>query len=88
MGDESGFERRKDDRRIAKLISDTETLQRQHSELSKKLDKNTALTQEIRDLLKAFKLLGAIAKWITVVVTAGTVLYHLLADPIVKLLSK
>lgn len=44
--------------------------------LEKKLDENTAKTQEVLDTLRAFKMIGTIAKWGTVVGGALVGAYH------------
>lgn len=45
-------------------------------QLEKKLDENTAKTQEVLDTLRAFKMIGTIAKWGTVVGGALVGAYH------------
>lgn len=52
------------------------TLEDRVGELEAKLAENTKLTREVLDTLRAFKMIGAIAKWSTVVGAAVTGAYH------------
>ena len=52
--------RRADDTRIA-------LLEQRMTSFETKVDENTKLTREVLDTLRAFKMLGTLAKWVTVV---------------------
>ena len=71
MSDEATWppERRADDVRVA-------LLEQRMDGFEKKVDENTKLTREVLDTLRAFKMLGAIAKWGTVVGGAAIGSYH------------
>ena len=56
--------RRADDPRVTKLVTDVESLQHQMAE-------NTEVTKQVRDILASFKTAAAIAKWITTIAAAG-----------------
>lgn len=56
--------RRADDPRVTKLVTDVESLQHQMAE-------NTEVTMQVRDILASFKTAAAIAKWITTIAAAG-----------------
>jgi hypothetical protein len=60
------MERRKDDPRIATLITDV-------AELKRHMAENTAVTVQVRDILASFHIFGKAAKWFTAIVTAVTV---------------
>lgn len=44
--------------------------------LEEKLDANTALTKDVRDILGTFRVMGLIAKWIAAIGAAGLAIYH------------
>ena len=71
MSDEATWppERRTDDVRIA-------LLQQRMDGFETKVDENTKLTREVLDTLRAFKMIGAIAKWGTLVGGAAVGGYH------------
>ena len=52
--------RRAEDTRIA-------LLEQRMTSFETKVDENTKLTREVLDTLRAFKMLGTLAKWVTVV---------------------
>lgn len=54
----------------------TEVTRDEFDILKTEVTANTKLTQEIHDMLRSFKILGAIAKWVTTVSAALTVLWH------------
>ncbi len=56
-------QRRADDPRVTKLVTDMESLQHQMVE-------NTEVTMQVRDILASFKTAAAIAKWITTIAAA------------------
>ena len=57
--------RRVDDGRIDKLVSDMEAVQRE-------MGANTQLTLEIRGILAGFKTIARLAKWLTYIVGLAT----------------
>ena len=44
--------------------------------LKAEVEKNTELTKDIHAMVRSFKIVGAVAKWVTVVSAAGTAAYH------------
>ena len=58
-------QRRADDERITKLVTDVEVLQAEMS-------KNTEVTTQVRDILTGFRLMAVLAKWVAAVI-AGLV---------------
>ena len=62
-------QRRADDTRIA-------LIEQRMDSFENKVDENTKLTREVLDTLRAFKMIGAIAKWGTVVGGAAVGGYH------------
>lgn len=46
------------------------------TDLQTAVDKNTEITEQIRDILNSFKVIGAIAKWLTAVGGALVAGYH------------
>lgn len=56
-------DRRREDRRIGKLINDIEVLKTQ-------LALNTEMTKKINEILTSLKFVTAIAKWFAIVFTA------------------
>lgn len=65
--------RRHEDKRIFKLMSDVEVLKT-------KMDENTEVTQNIADMLASFKLIARVAKWLAIVFTAVGIGLHIGAD--------
>ena len=57
------------DPRIDTLLAGYEDLKREMSE-------NTQITKDMRDILGTFRVLGAIAKWVTGVAAAIAAIYH------------
>lgn len=49
---------------------------RRLSSLEEKLDANTALTKDVRDILGTFRVMGVAAKWVAAIGAAGLALYH------------
>lgn len=49
---------------------------RRLSSLEAKLDANTALTKDVRDILGTFRVVGLMAKWIGAIGAAALALYH------------
>lgn len=47
-----------------------------YEELKKEMAANTAITNDIRDILGTFRILGSVAKWITAIAAAITAGYH------------
>jgi hypothetical protein len=41
------------------------------SSLTEKLDENSAATQQVLDIVRSFKMLGSVAKWLGVLAGAG-----------------
>lgn len=62
-------ERRRDDARISKLVVDVKVLER-------KIDENSELTKEIRDLVTSFRVVASVAKWITTILLALAAMWH------------
>lgn len=56
-------ERRADDPRVVRLVADV-------ADLKQEMARNTAVTEQVRDILATFKTLGAIAKWVTAIAGA------------------
>ena len=52
------------------------TLEQRMTQFESKVDENTRLTREVLDTLRAFRMIGAIAKWGTVVGGAAVGAYH------------
>lgn len=44
--------------------------------LEKKIDQNTEVTTQIRDILTSFRVIGAVSKWLTAMGALGVMLYH------------
>jgi hypothetical protein len=80
MGDAVVAERRAGDPRVDKLVDDVaelrnqmECAQRSRIEIKKELAKNTEITtknnetlEQVRDTLASFRVIAAVAKWLTV----------------------
>lgn len=47
-----------------------------YEELKKEMAANTAITNDIRDILGTFRIVGAIAKWVAAIAAAITAGYH------------
>ena len=62
-------QRRSDDTRIA-------LLEQRMASFETMVGENTKMTREVLDTLRAFKMLGAVAKWGTVIGGAVTGAYH------------
>lgn len=59
--------RRSIDPIVAKLVEDVDSVKR-------KLDENTEITNQVRDILASFRVLMVVAKWFTIIagaITAG-----------------
>lgn len=54
----------------------TEVTREEFEQLKGEVSRNTALTQEIHDMLRSFKIVGAVAKWLTTVAAGIAVLWH------------
>lgn len=63
-------DRRKTDPRLLRVINDVAQLREQHAELLAQVVVNTALTQQVKEILEGFRLTGRIArgctKWIAI----------------------
>ena len=70
------MERRADDSRVGKIAADLEHLHGCVESLKSQVSENTALTKEVRDILATFKVLGAAAKWLTILGAGATTVYH------------
>lgn len=57
-------DRRTPDPVVQQLVSDV-------AQLQKDMKENTAVTKEVRDILRAFKIMGTIAKWTGAFAGAG-----------------
>jgi len=44
--------------------------------LKKEMERNTVVTEQVRDILASFRIVGAIAKWCAAIGAAATALYH------------
>jgi hypothetical protein len=51
-----------------------------HAELSRKMDLNTSITEQVRDILATFRIMAQIAKWVTAIVAGVTAAYHGIAS--------
>jgi len=51
-------------------------LERRLSALESKLDENTAMTKDVRDILATFRVMGLVAKWVAAIAAAGLAVYH------------
>lgn len=60
--------RRADDPRVTKLVTDVESLQVQMAQ-------NTEVTMQVRDILASFRTAAAVAKWITTMSAAVAAVY-------------
>lgn len=45
-------------------------------ELKREMNKNTVVTEQVRDILASFQVVGAIAKWVAAIGAAATAVYH------------
>lgn len=63
-------ERRADDPRITQMASDIASLKTE-------MVSNTEITAQVRDLLASFRVMAAIAKWVTAIAAAGAALLAL-----------
>ena len=73
-------ERRAEDPRLGALVDDV-------AELKKQMVLNTEITQQVRDILTSFRVIGAVAKWITALIAGALALWHG-ADNVKTLLTK
>lgn len=73
-------ERRAEDPRLGVLVDDV-------AELKKQMVLNTEITQQVRDILTSFRVIGSVAKWITALIAGAIALYHG-ADNLKTLLTK
>lgn len=62
-------DRRTDDPRIVALVDDMRAVKAE-------LAANTAITQQVADVLASFRVLAAIAKWIAAIIAAVVALRH------------
>ena len=71
MSDEATWppQRRADDTRMA-------LMEQRMNSFENKVDENTRLTREVLDTLRAFRMIGAVAKWGTLVGGAAVGGYH------------
>ena len=76
MTESEHFSRRGDDPRIERLVGDVATLKEQHTALSGEIKKNTEITEQVRDILASFRVIGLVAKWLTAVGGLFVMLYH------------
>lgn len=70
------MERRADDERITKLVEDQAHLHGCVELLKVEMQKNTEVTEQIRDILASFRVVGALAKWTAGVGAAVVAVYH------------
>jgi hypothetical protein len=49
---------------------------RRLTDLERKLDENTAMTKDVRDILGTFRIVGLAAKWTAAIGAAGLAVYH------------
>ena len=47
--------------------------------VEKKVDENTVMTTEVRDILATFRIAGLVAKWLTVIAGAVTAVFGMVA---------
>jgi hypothetical protein len=80
-------QRRAADPVITQLVADVAELKdaqlkqvAAHAELSRKMDINTGITEQVRDILATFRVMAQIAKWITAIVAGVTAAYHGIAS--------
>lgn len=57
------IEKRRDDERITKLVSDV-------CDLKKQMVENTEITGQVRDMLASFRVMAVVAKWVTAIAAA------------------
>lgn len=50
--------------------------ERRLTDLEGKIDENTAVTKDVRDILGTFRIVGLAAKWIAAIGAAGLAIYH------------
>ena len=62
-------ERRAEDPRLGVLVTDV-------SDLKAQMARNTEITEQVRDILTSFRVIGAVAKWITALIAGFLALYH------------
>ena len=62
-------ERRAEDPRLGVLVDDV-------AELKKQMVLNTEITQQVRDILTSFRVIGSVAKWITALIAGFLAMYH------------
>lgn len=60
----------------SEVLRRLEEHEQRQGRFEKKLEENTKMTQEVLDTLRAFKIIGTIAKWCTVVGGAVVGAYH------------
>lgn len=63
------MERRHDDPRICQLVDDVRALKEQ-------MAKHIETTEQIRDAIHAFKLVGKAGKWLAAIGAGGTAVWH------------
>lgn len=73
--DFSQYNRRSSDRRIDALVENIATMRAEHVTLKAEVAENTRLTKEVLEGIKAFKVLGTLAKWVSTIALAGGVLW-------------
>lgn len=69
------YDRRSEDRRIDILVQNIATMRAEHETLKNEVAVNTQLTREVLEGIKAFKILGTLAKWVSTVLIAGGALW-------------
>lgn len=76
-------QRRADDARISQLLIDHADLKRQHGKLHACVDslqaevkRNTEVTEQVRDILTSFRVLAAVAKWVSKIGAAFAAIYY------------
>lgn len=69
-------DRRAEDPRIEQLVTDLSAMKTAHAAMQTQLTENTKVTKQVRDILASFKVIGACAKWGTIIGAAGTSVYH------------
>lgn len=73
---DEAIDRRRDDPRIAKLQEDLDHLHACMENNTRITKESSEAIQQVRDILATFRVLGAIAKWLTGVGAAGVAAYH------------
>lgn len=68
--------RREHDHRLAQLADDVAVLKAQATDFSAEIKKNTEITEQVRDILASFRVIGLVAKWLTAVGGLFVMLYH------------